>query len=195
VLSDEEIVSVWRGCEKLPPPYAAMVKLLILTGGRLREVAGLRWSELSPGFALWVLPKERAKNGREHTIPLAPMARDIIGGVPHVVGSPFVLTFSGAVPIDGHSSVKQALDDASGVTGWTFHDLRRTVATGLQRLGVRLEVTEPVLNHIGSLAGLAGIYQRHRYDDEKRAALQAWGDHVAMLVGANVVDLAARKAV
>jgi hypothetical protein len=78
-------------------------------------------------------------------------------------------------PFSGWSKAKSALDIASGVSGWWLHDLRRTVATGLQRLGVRLEVTEAVLNHLsGSRAGVVGIYQRHDWAEEKRAALDAW---------------------
>ena len=73
---------------------------------------------------------------------------------------------------------KPALDTASDVSGWWLHDLRRTLATGLQRLGVRLEVTEAVLNHLsGSRAGVVGIYQRHDWAEEKRAALDAWSAH------------------
>jgi integrase len=201
VLSDQEITAVWHGCEKLAPPYAAMVKLLVLTGGRLREVAGLRWSELrqqgaelDSDLSVWTLPKERAKNRKEHRVALPKLAQGIIADVPRIAGSDFVLSFTGARPVDGHASVKHALDAASGVTGWTFHDLRRTVATGLQRLGVRLEVTEAVLNHVsGSRGGIVGVYQRHQYGDEKRAALASWADHVAALVGANVVTIVGRK--
>ena len=96
----------------------------------------------------------------------------------------------------GFSKAKAALDKASGVKDWRLHDLRRTMATGLQRLGVRLEVTEAVLNHVaGSRAGIVGVYQRHNWADEKRAALNAWGAHVAALVerreaARNVVSLA-----
>ena len=83
----------------------------------------------------------------------------------------------------GFSKAKAGLDKASGVDDWRLHDLRRTMATGLQRLGVRLEVTEAVLNHVaGSRAGIVGVYQRHAWSDEKRAALEAWGAHVAAIV-------------
>lgn len=83
----------------------------------------------------------------------------------------------------GWSKSKDRLDRRSGVTDWTLHDLRRTTATGLQKLGVRLEVTEAVLNHIaGSRAGIVGVYQRHTWAEEKRAALNAWGEHVAAIV-------------
>jgi integrase len=197
VLSDEEIVAVWRGSETLAAPYTAMVKLLILTGGRVREVAGIRFSELSTD-GVWTLPKERAKNRREHRVPLPKPARDIIAGVPRIAGSDFVLTFTGERGVDGHSSVKRALDEASKVRGWVLHDLRRTLATNLQRLGVRLEVTEAVLNHTGSRAGIVGIYQRYAFDDEKRQALEAWAARLEALVEgrdrSNVIDLAGRRA-
>jgi integrase len=131
---------------------------------------------------------------REHTIPLAPLARDIIASMPRIGGSPFVLTLSGERPVAGHTRFKARLDQASEVTGWTLHDIRRTVATGLQRLGVRLEVTEAVLNHVsGSRGGIVAVCQCHRYDDEKRQASTAWADRVAALTGDNVIDLAGRK--
>jgi integrase len=79
--------------------------------------------------------------------------------------------------------MKLLIDQASGVTDWTLHDLRRTVASGLQKLGVRLEVTEAVLNHkSGSMAGIVSVYQRHDYANEKRAALEAWADRVGAIV-------------
>jgi integrase len=91
-------------------------------------------------------------------------------------------------PFSGWSKAKSALDTASGVSGWWLHDLRRTLATGLQRLGVRLEVTEAVLNHLsGSRAGIIGIYQRHDWAVEKREALDAWAAHVASIVEGGVV--------
>jgi integrase len=86
-------------------------------------------------------------------------------------------------PVQRLRQAKAVLDKASGVKGWRLHDLRRTVATGLQRLGVRLEVTEAVLNHVsGSRAGIVGVYQRHDWAEEKRAALNAWGEHVDAIV-------------
>ena len=200
VLSDEEVVKVWRGCDQLAAPYAAMVRLLTLTGGRVREIAGMRWSEFSADLTMWTLPKARAKNRREHRVPLSKLARDIIMAVPRIEGSDFVLTFTGERGVDGHASVKRALDQASGVRGWVFHDIRRTLATSLQRLGVRLEVTEAVLNHTGSRSGIVGIYQKYGFDAEKAQALSAWADHVTALIegreaaASNVVELAGRRA-
>jgi integrase len=98
VFSDEEIISVWHGAETLSPPYAAMVKLLLATGARLREVAGLRWSELNDDLSVWTLPAVRSKNRREHRLTLPPLAREIVRSVPRIADSGFVLTFTGARP-------------------------------------------------------------------------------------------------
>jgi len=99
-------------------------------------------------------------------------------------------------PVTGFSRMKEKLDTSTGVTGWTLHDIRRTVASGLQRLGVRLEVTEAVLNHRGSsMAGIVSVYQRHDYAAEKRDALARWADCVDAVVSgkrANVVALRGR---
>ena len=95
----------------------------------------------------------------------------------------------GTKPISGWSKCKIDLDAASDVTGWRVHDLRRTVATGMQKLGVSLQVIEAVLGHVsGSRAGVVGVYQRHSFDAEKRAALEAWGAHV-MAIGTNSLSL------
>jgi integrase len=101
-------------------------------------------------------------------------------------------------PVTGFSRMKERLDAAAGVTDWTLHDIRRTVASGLQRLGVRLEVTEAVLNHrSGSMAGIVGVYQRHDYAAEKRDALARWADYVDALASGrakeNVVTLRGRS--
>src|SRR5215813_11031150 len=98
---------------------------------------------------------------------------------PQAANRSLVLPGERGTPFSGWSKAKTQLDTASGVSGWWLHDLRRTVATGLQRLGVRLEVTEAVLNHLsGSRAGVVGIYQRHDWAEEKRVALDAWSAHL-----------------
>jgi integrase len=110
---------------------------------------------------------------------LSAPAKSLLDSTPRIAGSEFVFTYGGTKPITGWSQCKIALDAASGVTGWRLHDLRRTVATGMQRLGVNLQTVEAVLGHTsGSRAGVVGIYQRHDYANEKRAALEAWGEHV-----------------
>ena len=108
-------------------------------------------------------------------------ARETIASLPHIAGSDFVFTTTGTTPISGWSRAKDKLGD---VASWRIHDLRRTTATGLQRLGTALPVTESILGHVaGSRAGIVGIYQRHDYADEKRAALEEWAKHVETLLG------------
>jgi integrase len=154
--------------------------LLILTGQRREEVAGMTWAEVSDDFSSWTIPASRAKNGATHIVPTSEPARELLRSLPQINE----LVFPGLRgPFNGWSKAKSALDAKSGVTDWRLHDLRRTVATGLQRLGVRLEVTEQVLNHVsGSRAGIVGVYQRHDFANEKRAALEAWGSHVEAIV-------------
>jgi integrase len=191
VLSDDEIAAVWRATGE-GSTFANIVRMLILTGQRREEVAGMAWTEISPDFSMWTIPAARAKNGAAHIVSLAPPAQDLLRGLAQFSE----LVFPGLRgPFGGWSKAKAALDRRSGVADWTLHDLRRTAATGLQKLGVRLEVTEQVLNHIsGSRAGIVGIYQRHDFAAEKRAALEAWGRHVLATVApraamSNVITL------
>jgi integrase len=179
VLTDDELAAIWRATDG-PGPFNGIVRMLLLTGQRREEVAGMTWAELSGDFSTWTIPASRAKNGATHIVPLASPAQDLLRGVPRS-GE---LAFPGLRgTFNGFSPSKAALDARSGVTDWRLHDLRRTMATGLQRLGVRLEVTEQILNHVsGSRAGIVGVYQRHDFANEKRAALEAWGAHVIAIV-------------
>jgi len=177
---------VWLAAGEVGHPYAGIVRLLILTGQRRNEIAGLRWAEVDPEEPALHLPAARTKNGHAHDVPLCAQALSILDGLPHLGDLAFTIRRK---PITGFGHLKEKLDAASGVTDWTLHDLRRTVASGLQRLGVRLEVTEAVLNHrSGSTAGIVGVYQRHDYANEKREALQRWGDYVEQLVGGKAAD-------
>jgi integrase len=197
VLTDDELRAVWMAAGELGHPSAGIVRLLILTGQRRNEIAGLRWSEIDLDKRTLHLPPERTKNARAHVVPLSDQAVAIVDGLPRLVDADLVFTIK-RKPVTGFSRLKDKLDAASGVVDWTIHDLRRTVASGLQRLGVRLEVTEAVLNHRGgSTAGIVGVYQRHDYAAEKRDALQRWADHVEGLVSGktqdNVVRMPARS--
>jgi integrase len=186
VLTDDELATIWRAAEAADAKvFGSLVRLLILTGQRREEVAGIAWAELSPDRQVWIVPANRAKNGKDHLVPLSAAARDLLPEEPHADERDSELVFPGqrGTPFNGWSKSKAQLDKDSGVPGWRIHDLRRTLATGLQRLGVRLEVTEAVLNHVsGSRAGIVGIYQRHEWAAEKRAALDAWAEHVMALV-------------
>ena len=184
VLSDDELARVWHAAEAMPYPFGPAVRLLVLTGARRDEVGGMRWSEVDIAARVWTLPAERAKNGVEHVIPLSDAAVGILESVPRIGWRDgFVFTMTGRTPISGWSRAKAQLDNASGVAGWTLHDLRRTFATGLAELGVALPVVEKILNHIsGSFGGVAGVYQRFAFADEKRDALDKWAARVAVIV-------------
>ena len=152
-------------------------------------------------------PPLGAKTGREHAIPLSDTAVDLLRSMPRIERSEFVFTTNDRTPVSGFSKAKPALDRAmaelagervSPIPAWVLHDLRRTVATNLQRLGVRLEVTEAVLNHVsGSRAGIVGVYQRHDWATEKRQALDAWARRLEAIVGgavaSNVVELVSAR--
>jgi integrase len=215
VLSDQELAEIWRASGEVAAPYGSIVRLLILTGQRRGEVAGMAWNEISENLTAWTMPCERTKNGAAHAVPLSEAAANLIkASLPKDAkeakralsdlraANALILPGVKGTAFAGWSKAKRALDKAIGkaraepvaIEPWSIHDLRRTVATGLQRLGVRLEVTESVLNHIsGSRGGIAGVYQRHDWAAEKRAALDAWAAHVgAILEGrsaANVVQL------
>lgn len=183
VLSDEELRRVWLAAGALERPYAAFVKLLILTGARRTEVAAMTWREINLDEKLWILPKERTKNGVEHRLPLADLAVDILQGL-RISGTGHVLTFSGRGPITGFAIIKRRIDALlpPDTPHWVLHDLRRSTATGMARLGVNLPVIEKVLNHVGgSFGGVAGVYQRHSFAAEMRQAVDTWARHIETL--------------
>lgn len=183
VLTDEELVKIWNAAGS-ETAFGAIVRTLVLTGQRRDEVGCMTWGEVSPDLATWTIPAARAKNGSIHLVPLSRPVADLLTAQPRRADTDLV--FPGrAGAFNGYSKCKERLDAASGAKDWRLHDLRRTLATGMQRLGVRLEVTEAILNHVaGSRAGIVGVYQRHNFADEKRAALNAWADHVVQITGA-----------
>lgn len=197
VLSDAELVAVWKA---LPAgEYGRIVKLLMLTLQRRDEVAGLNASELvgvdDPAAALISLPKDRTKNSRPHEVPLSAQALAVLLDQPLREGRERIFG-EGKNGFSGFSRSKERLDKALGeeFMPWTLHDLRRTGATRMADLGVQPHIIEAVLNHVsGHKAGVAGIYNRSTYADEKRAALDLWGSYVATLLaradGANVTLL------
>ena len=186
VLSDSELAQVWRASETLDWPYGPMFRLLILTAARRGEIGSLRWSEI--GDNQIQLIGQRTKNGQPHDIPLSPLAQSLVASLPRIAGAELVFWQNGHAP-KGWDHAKSRLDakinelNGSPLPAWRIHDLRRTAATGLQKLGVSLQVVEATLGHIsGSRSGIVGIYQRHNYADEKRGALRAWGQYVMGLV-------------
>jgi integrase len=181
-LSDDELTAVWRAAEGLGEPYSAFVKLLILTSQRLSEVAGMRRQELDLDAKIWTLPAARCKNGREHQVPISDQTVEILRSLPKIADSEFVFTPSGRGPITGFFLIKRRIDVAFAAN-WTFHDLRRSFASGCARLGVDMHVVEKCLNHVsGSFAGIVGVYQRHDFGGEKRAAMDKWARHIEAIV-------------
>lgn len=204
VLTEDEIRWLWAACEAEGFPWGPMGKVLLLTGQRLNEVAQITEGEIEG--ETWHLSADRTKNGRAHDVPLSKAVRDILGAVDRIEGRPgFIFTTTGATPVSGFHKARNALAAAMAqaaekergeeveIPHWTFHDLRRTCATGLAKMGIAVRVTEAVLNHVsGTGGGIVAVYQLHDYADEKRAALDAWARRVAALIegeAGNVVHL------
>jgi integrase len=202
-LTNTEVVALWRAagidCDPrrlatVPGyPFGHLVQLLILTGARRDELRKATWSEFDLDARTWLLPASRSKNGREHLVPLSPMAVEILKKLPRF-DSQLLFTTTGTTAISGLSKAKARFDKAIGADDWSPHDLRRTFYTGLQALGFSIEVAEACVNHkSGTLRGVAAVYARHGYFAEKTAAFEAWARHVDRLVngttGADVVPL------
>ncbi len=198
ILSDAEIKLFWFACDALGWPFGSMGKILLLTAQRRDEVAGMQWAELDLINRVWTIPRERAKNDRTHQVRLTDLAVEVIEGLPRLGTEPrYVLTTTGETPISGYSKAKAAIDRGMGgnVEPWVFHDLRRTAATGMARLNIAPHVVDRVLNHVsGTIRGVAAVYNRFEYLDERKAALDAWGrlvESIVRPVPSNVVPLVA----
>jgi integrase len=178
VLSDDELKQVWQAAGD--DSYGRIVKLLILTGQRLREIASLNPEMIGEdriSFPAWL-----TKNGRGHAIPLPTTVAAIVAFDRNAKGSSLMFPGRGGVAISGFSRLKNAIDKKSGVTNWRIHDLRRTFASGLAALGIQIPVIERLLNHIsGTFAGVVGIYNRHDYWLEMKDALAKWDDHLRVI--------------
>jgi integrase len=195
VLSDEELRYVLAAIELEDSVFGPLIRVLLLTGQRRAEVAGLRWSELrnlNRADALWEIPAERTKNKQSHLVPLSPAVRKIIYSLPRI--SDLVFTTTGETPVSGFGRAKERLDvhinamrEADGLTHilpWTLHDLRRTMVTTMnEQLGVAPHVVEAVVNHMSGLAkaGVAGVYNRALYMEDRRAALWDWSKYADRL--------------
>jgi integrase len=195
VLTDAEIVKFWLGADTIGGMFAPLLKLLLLTGCRLNEVAGMTREELSDNGLTWNIPGSRTKNTRAHMVPLAPLARDILTSVTAKAG--LLFTTTGTSPVSGFSKIKGRLDNSMSIPPWRLHDLRRTAATGMAGIGVAPHIVEAALNHVsGAKAGVAGTYNRAAYEPEKRAALERWADYVTGIISgraAKVVPLRGRS--
>jgi integrase len=178
VLSDSELVSVWNGCGD--GNFAKIVRLLILTGCRRREIGSLKWSEIDVATGTMIISAERTKNGRAHTLTLPPMALDIIRSVPRRDGCDYVFGQSGFQRWSGAAHIGVLRERLGDMPEWTLHDLRRTCRTGLGKLGVPSHIAELCINH--TRGGIEAVYDRHTYQREIAHALALWADHVLAAV-------------
>lgn len=218
ILSDDEIRRLWKVTADIGQPFGPFVRLLLLTGQRLNEVAAMQRDELSldETHAEWTMGKTRTKNGKAHVVALAPSAVTLIKEIPAIGEKGYVFTTTGETPISGFSKAKTAIDAAMlaaakeqiakaggdpkkvAIEPWVFHDLRRTMASGMARIGIALPVIERCLNHVsGSFGGIVGVYQQHEYRVETRAALRAWAklidDIVSNRNASNVIPMIKSK--
>ena len=192
VLTDSEIRWLWEATDDTSA-FSAAVRVMLLTGQRRGEVSGMLTGELDLDGAepSWLLPAGRTKNGRENLVPLSGAALAAIKRPPHIGKAKLVFTTTTGTELSGWSKSKIALDArmreiaardtarSPSVEPWVLHDLRRTVATGMARLGQPIHVIEAVLNHkTGAITKIAGIYNRWSYAAEKRAALDAWASFI-----------------
>ena len=210
ILTDDELKLFWEAAVSFEYPFGPMWRLLLLTGQRREEVAGMTRKELAldDDKPLWTIPASRTKNGIAHAVALSPAALEIIKSLPKIGKAGFCFTTTGETHVTGFSRSKARLDaamvdimhedDPESVRfqKWTLHDLRRTMASGMARLGINLPVIEKVLNHTsGSFGGIVSVYQHHDFADEKRRALDAWANFVMSVVGgeleSNVVPMRA----
>jgi integrase len=202
-LDDREIVWFWRACEHIGYPFGPLFQTLLLTGQRLAETAAMEWAELDLGAKLWVIPRSKAKSDRTHEVQLSDQVVALLRSLPRT--EPYVFTGRGGSNVAGFTYGKEILDtamaEAAGgakIEKFILHDLRRTFASGAARLSIPPHVVDRILNHsAGTIRGVAAVYNRFEYQDERRNALAAWGSYVAGLIApttSNVVALHERKA-
>ena len=140
----------------------------------------MMWDELDLTQRVWVLPKSRTKNAKQHVVHLSEQSMAVLSAA---VRGPFVFSILGTKPFQEFSRAKRQIDEFSEVTGWRLHDLRRTCVSGMARLGVAPHVADKILNHqSGTISGVAAVYQRHEFLAERQKALDIWGAHVGKLL-------------
>lgn len=182
VLDDDEIRAIWNALGNIPGPFSPLVKFLFFTAQRRQEAAEARWVEFDG--ATWTIPVERYKTKRANVVPLAQSAAALVADLPKL--GEFLFTNSGKAAFNGFSKAKAELDKICGVQNWRLHDIRRTSRTLMVRAGVRPDIAERVLGHV--IPGVAGIYDRHDYLQEKTAALQALDQQLRLIISGPAVS-------
>lgn len=204
ILNDDEIRSLWTALDTLTGPYPVLVRMLLLTAQRRDEVARMRQDEIEG--IIWTIPSERYKSGHDNVVPLTESTVALLASLPEPKKGGYYFTTNRRepkVPFSGFSKAKHALDDAitkdrkkarqERMRPWVLHDLRRTARSLMSRAGVQSNIAERVLGHV--IPGVAGVYDRHSYADEKREALEKLTVMVSRILhppASNVVELARR---
>jgi integrase len=208
VLTDHELTLFWRACADLGTPFGPMYRVLALTAQRRDEIAGMRWDELDFDKRIWTIPRARAKNDRGHEVHLSELAASILDAQPRFVGGQHVFAGRGSNAPSGFSKSKARLeelmlgllraetgDEHAVIPEWRLHDLRRTAASGMAKLNVPPHVVDRILNHVGgTIRGVAAVYNRHAYVDERKAALDRWAAHIEGLIRPGSCNVMAFKA-
>lgn len=195
ILDEDEIKALWRVCEELPYPWKEIYKLLILTGQRISEMAGLSWPEVDLAGAKLKIPASRMKSKKPHECPLPPMAFAIIDGLPRFEEGNFCFSNCfGKKPVTAYSFGKRLVDKKMppNTAAWVAHDLRRTMRSGLSDLHIPVVVAEQVIAH--RLSGLLAVYDHGNYEERKMEALTAWENKLRSIIEpqpGNIVQLRA----
>jgi integrase len=200
-LSDEEIAVIWQATAEMGYPYGGFYRLLLLTGQRRGQAVQMTWDEVDFGRRTWTTPGHKMKAGKEHVIALSDLAIEVLSEARELGnGSRYVFSCDGVRPLNGFAKPRARLDKMTAqiagkpLPAWRVHDFRRTMTHGLAQLGVAPHIADKVLAHAsGTINGVAAVYNRYAYMDERKAALCAWGNRVAEIVGRgrdNVVALA-----
>jgi len=174
VLEDDELRKIWRTAEGLGA-FGALVRFLLLTATRRNEAGQLNRAEIVGD--VWVIPAARYKTGTDHVVPLSAAAQAIL----EQQLSPYPFSVTGSTPLNNFTRDKNRIDEVSGVTGWRLHDLRRSARSLMSRAGIQPHIAEQALGH--RIRGVAGVYDRHSYEPEKRRAFEALAALVAQIVG------------
>jgi integrase len=204
ILSNVEIKAVWDAFSVMGWPFGQAFQLLLITGQRRDEVAKMRWEDLDLEARLWTLPREATKADRLHEVPLSALALEILNGAKRT-SKKYVFSTNGESPISGFSQAKAKAERVAAIQShkangnenptekqisdallpdWRLHDLRRSVASNIAKLGIAPHVIEKVLNHsTGAISGVAAVYNRYGYAEEKREALEAWSKHLQNTIG------------
>jgi integrase len=187
VLTDDELRALWAATDKSAGPFGTMLRFILLTACRRSEAAELTYGEVVNGD--WTIPAARYKTKRDTTLPLSKAAQDILASIPKAEGTDYVFTIDGKNPIGGYTQLKAKIDKRCGFSDIVIHDLRRTARSLMSRAGVPSDHAERALGH--AIGGVRGVYDRHAYLAEKRAAFEALAATVASILDpkSNVVPL------